>query len=178
MTRQNDDDARPALVLVIGPIASGKSTVAQLLGSRLREAGERVAVVGLDEIAEMALPTLPGWDVAASIFASVVGQWVETALDVVVAEGPSDVEEVGQVLAAVPAEVRVVSVVLTSDVHIALERAQADPTRGISRDPDFLGRMYREWAQVRPQLASDVGIDTGVTSLEETIAAIRTHLGR
>ncbi|WP_454294037.1 AAA family ATPase [Salana multivorans] len=178
MTRQNDDDARLTLVLVIGPIASGKSTVARLLGARLREAGERVAVVGLDEIAEMALPTLPGWDVASGVFASVVGQWLGTALDVVVAEGPGNPDEVGQVLAAVPAGVHVVSIVLTSELDVALARAQADPTRGISQNPDFLGRMYQEWAADRPLLTADLTIDTGTTTLEDSVAAIRAHLAR
>lgn len=167
----------PTLVLVVGPIAAGKSTVARRLADDLRADGRRVALVGLDEVAEMALPTLPGWDVAAAVFASVVGQWLRTELDVVVAEGPGDPDEVAGVMAVVPAGTRVVSAVLTSDFDVALARAQADPTRGISRDPDFLGRIYAGWREHWPRLHADVAVDTGETSLDAAVTAIRATLG-
>ncbi len=64
-----------AFVLLVGPQASGKSTVARALCKELRQQGELVALVELDQIAEMALPTLPSWDTAARIFAMVAGEW-------------------------------------------------------------------------------------------------------
>ena len=39
---------RPELIVIVGPIAAGKSTLAAEVGQRLRERGEAVAVVGLD----------------------------------------------------------------------------------------------------------------------------------
>ena len=39
-----------ALVVINGPIAAGKSTVAQALGRRLRQTGHPAAVVDLDEL--------------------------------------------------------------------------------------------------------------------------------
>lgn len=64
-----------ALLVIAGPQASGKSTVARALADDLRAHGKSVALVALDDIAEMALPTLPEWDAAHGIFASVVAQW-------------------------------------------------------------------------------------------------------
>lgn len=61
------------LVIVAGPQASGKSTLAAALSAELRHRGERVALVELDQIAEMAIPTLPSWDVAHHIFESTTG---------------------------------------------------------------------------------------------------------
>lgn len=41
------------LVIIVGPIASGKSTVANGVATELRESGEAVAVVDLDDVVEM-----------------------------------------------------------------------------------------------------------------------------
>ena len=58
------------LVLLVGPQASGKSTLATALSEELRRRGELVALVELDQIAAMALPTLPNWDIATHILGS------------------------------------------------------------------------------------------------------------
>lgn len=47
-----------ALIIIVGPQASGKSTLAAALSRKLRDQGEDVALVELDQIAAMALPTL------------------------------------------------------------------------------------------------------------------------
>lgn len=166
----------PALVLIVGPIAGGKSTVAAALAARLRARGEQVALVGLDEIAEMALPTLPNWDDAHAIFSSVVGQWLRTPLTVVVAEGPSNRAEIHRLLCQVPDGVDLLTTVLTSDYDVAIARALADPTRGVSKDPEFLSRVYDEWRQEMPAIARDVLIDTGVTPVEQSVDRLSTAL--
>lgn len=167
--------ARPVLVLIIGPIAGGKSALAAALTDQLRQDGRQVALVGLDEIAAMALPTLPDWQDAHTIHASVVGQWLRTSLDVVVAEGPESREQVQLVLDQVPAQTQVLKVIVTIDHEIALARAQADPTRGISKQPEFLSRVHREWQAEWPLIECDVIIDTGLTALADSVAAV---LGR
>jgi adenylylsulfate kinase-like enzyme len=45
-------NAVPTLVVIVGPIASGKSTVADALGERFRASGRQVAVLDLDELVE------------------------------------------------------------------------------------------------------------------------------
>jgi adenylylsulfate kinase-like enzyme len=76
------------LVVIVGPFAAGKSTLAAEVGRRLRERGEAVAVVGLDRVAEMALPSLE-WAWAHQVHAQLVRDWLSTPVRTVVAEGPA-----------------------------------------------------------------------------------------
>lgn len=172
------------LVLVQGPIAVGKSALARALTARLRRDGARVALVELDQIAEMALPTLPDWADAHRIFCSVVAQWLGTPPDVVVAEGVGSPEEAAALHAAVadargapPDGEPTLSVVLTVAYATALERALADPTRGISRDPAFLRREYDRWDRVREEMPADLRLDTSAATLEECVEAVLGRLG-
>jgi hypothetical protein len=168
----------PTLVLVVGPIAGGKSTVSRALAQRLRQDGEQVALVELDQIAEMAMPTLPDWGIAHSIFGSVVGQWLRGPLSVVVAEGPGSESEVRGVLAEVSRASRVVTVILTSTFEVAYSRALEDPTRGISRERHFLLAEFDRWARDMLHIERDLLIDTGCTSVDESVALICGALER
>ena len=49
----------PRLMMITGPIASGKSTLASLVAEGARQRGLTVALTDLDGVAEMALPSLP-----------------------------------------------------------------------------------------------------------------------
>lgn len=152
---------RRRLVLIIGPIASGKSTLAGEVADQLRAAGEAVAVVGLDTIAEMALPTLPDWAWAHDIHGQVVAAWLATPIPTVIAEGPASQTEVEELLRHVPEDVAARRVLLVSSYGVALERATADPTRGISKDPEFLAGVYRQFATDRSRIAHDLRLDSG-----------------
>jgi hypothetical protein len=46
----NVSSTPPTLVIIVGPIASGKSTLAAKLGARLRTTGRPVAVVDIDDV--------------------------------------------------------------------------------------------------------------------------------
>lgn len=109
-----------------------------------------MALVELDQIAEMALPTLPSWDTAARIFAIVAGEWARADLTCVIAEGIASQDEVSIVLDHTPAAAAVVTVVMTTPFVAALPRAQADVTRGASRDRDWLATVTRSggWRSV------------------------------
>ncbi|MCY7286852.1 MAG: hypothetical protein LH624_01005 [Cryobacterium sp.] len=126
----------------------------------------------LDHIAEMALPTLPDWSAAHTIFISVVGQWLSTPLTVVVAEGPGSKAEVGALIDAIPRTTPVVISVLTSSLTVAFERASADPSRGISRERPFLSAEFARWAKEMPRMDHDVVIDTGTTSIEDSVGLL------
>jgi hypothetical protein len=45
-----------------------------------------------------------------------------------------------------------------------LVRVTADPTRGRSRDPDFLGAMYRRFHEALPAMAYDLRLDSEESS--------------
>lgn len=167
---------KPAVVLVllIGPQASGKSTVAAALGEELRRQGELVALVELDQIAAMALPTLPSWDTAARIFALVAGEWARADLTCVIAEGISSQGEVSTLLDQVPAAAVVVTVAMSTPFETALVRAQADltRTRGMSRDRSWLSDRYDEWSTEVSRISADVLLDARALSVDQGVALI------
>ena len=154
---------RPRLVVIVGPIAAGKSTLAADVGRRLRERGESVAVVGLDSVAEMAQPTLD-WDWAHEVHAHVVGAWLATSVRTVIAEGPSTPAELDLLMRCVPGHVAVLTVVLVTRWDVALERALQDPDRGLSRDPGFLRGDHDRFERGRRHLKGDLTLDSAVTT--------------
>ena len=155
------------LVLIIGPIASGKSTLANTLADKLRSSGEAVAVVGLDTVAEMALPTLAEWTWAHEVHGQLVGAWLEKPIPTVIAEGPETPEEIEQIMRHVGSDVSVLKVLITTRYETALARAVQDPTRGLSKDPEFLWRMHRRFEQTRSDIAHDMKFDTEELSSDD-----------
>lgn len=161
------------LIVLVGPQASGKSTLASSLGTDLRQRGERVAVVELDQIAAMALPTLPSWDVAHRVFQTVTGMWLRAGLSHVIAEGSGSAEEVRGLLDHAPPDAVVVTVATTAPFEVALSRAQADPTRGVSKQRDFLSRVYAAWPDELEAIDADLVIDTNAVTLAGGLDAVR-----
>jgi len=165
-----------AVVVIAGPQASGKSTLAAALTGELRKGGELVALVELDQIAAMALPTLPSWDAAHQIFESVTGMWARTGLTCVVAEGSGTQDEVLKLLSQAPAGAAAVTVVTTAPFEVAFDRAQADPTRGISKEREFLSGVYERWAHEVARIDPDVLIDTNTVPIELGVDHVRNAI--
>lgn len=170
----NRQPAPTRLLLIVGPIAAGKSTIARALTAALRDTGQQIALVELDTIADMARPTLPDWADVHRIFASVTAQWLEAGLDLVIAEGPGSRQEVEKVRRSVPAGTSVVTVVLTSSFEIAISRALSDSSRGVSRDEEFLAQEYRRWADELPRIEHELLLDTGIAAPETALRKIRS----
>lgn len=147
---------RTRLVIITGPIASGKSTLAAELTRLLRGTGLSVVLIGLDTVAGMALPTLPDWKWVHAIHAQLIGAWLATGIDLLVDEGTSSPDEVHQVLGQVPTGADVFHVLLTADLDASLTRAQADPGRGVSKDPDFLRADHNTYFRHLPDLPCDL----------------------
>jgi hypothetical protein len=76
----------PELVVIVGPIASGKSTVAGALGRRFMAAGRAVAVLDLDDVVD----TIGGFGdltpqrfrQAQVVYGQLVGAWLRQSFDV------------------------------------------------------------------------------------------------
>lgn len=162
-----------AVVVIAGPQASGKSTLAAALTDELRKGGELVALVELDQIAAMALPTLPSWETAHQIFESVTGMWAKTSLTCVVAEGSGTQDEVLKLLRQAPAGAAVVTVATTAPFEVAFDRAQADPTRGISKEREFLSGVYERWAHEADRIDPDVLIETNTVPINLSVDHVR-----
>lgn len=155
------------LLVIVGPIASGKSTLASQVADLLRSAGEAVAVVGLDTVAEMALPTLGDWAWAHEVHGRVVGAWLATPIPTVIAEGPETPAEADQLMRHVPHDVSVLTVLLVTRYETALKRAIADSGRGVSKDPAFLAKMYQRFENQLHDIAYDLRLDSGESSPDE-----------
>jgi adenylylsulfate kinase-like enzyme len=172
-------DAQTPLVLVVivGPQASGKSTLATALSAEMRRRGESVALVELDQIAAMALPTLPDWDLAHQIFESVTGQWARAGLTCVIAEGSGSQGEVSRLHAQVPDSAVTTTVAVTAPFAVALARAQRDPSRGVSREYEFLSAVYERWPAEMARIDADLEVDTNELSIEQTVECVRAVIG-
>jgi hypothetical protein len=71
----------------------------------------------------------------------------------VVAHGPFfSRDEVGPLLAAVPAEVAARWALLLAPFEVALARVSGDPDRGLSKDEDFLRGTHARFHELRHEL--------------------------
>jgi shikimate kinase len=169
-------DRERAAIVICGPIASGKSTLAKAVARELEQRGLTAATVDLDLVYEMlehasalSKDDQPTWSRARRVAAGLTDALLDDGLDVVVAEGDflEEVEraEFGGALRA-PATLRFVT--LSVALETALVRVQQDPTRVLSRDPVFLTRHYEELAgAVRTRPDGDLCVDTGSYTVGE-----------
>jgi hypothetical protein len=158
------------LILLTGPIASGKSTVAGALGDRLRTAGRSVAVIDLDDL----VLSIGGWrdlswerfDQSFDVFGHLVSAWLSKGLDVV-AHGPLfEKNAMEAVLRGVPAEVPTFRVLLLTTYEVALQRVAGDPERDLSKDAERLRASYeRAMPMLEALPPADWTFDTTNTDL-------------
>ena len=133
------------LVVITGPIASGKSTVAGLLAERCASQGWSVASADLDDVAfaQGGCPDLEEfWRRAGVAHVGLVRGWLASGTKVVIAHGPFfESRSYDSLRAATSPKSRLHHVLLTVRFDIALKRVTADPVRppsAWSRNPDFL----------------------------------------
>lgn len=166
----------PSLIVIAGPQASGKSTLARTLVDHLREDGERAALVELDQIAGMALPTLPSWQRAHELFEAVTAMWARSELTCVIAEGSGSADEVARLLRQAPHGAATLSVATTTTLETAFARAQADPSRGVSKQLAFLREVYDAWPPEIERMRPAVVVDTGAAPLHDCVARVEAAL--
>jgi hypothetical protein len=164
----------PDLVVIVGPIASGKSTVSSGLAARLRETGRAVAELDLDDVVETigGFVELPPerFRQAQLVYGQLVGAWLRQGVDVI-AHGPFfDPDEQAALLHAVPHGITPRRVLLLARYEIALARVTADPTRIVSRQPEFLRRTYDRVDSLLPTMpSSDWIFDTSTMTCHDII---------
>jgi Mrp family chromosome partitioning ATPase len=174
----------PVLVVVIGPIASGKGTVAGALGDRFRQAGRAVALLDLDDVVDTVGGfvglTTERFQQAQTVHGQLVGAWLDQGFDVI-AHGPFfEPQEQEALLHAVPEGIELRRVLLLATHEVALERVVADPARKLSKHPGLLRRAYDRVESLLPTMPpSDWTFDTITTSwqaiVNELTAAILTE---
>jgi adenylylsulfate kinase-like enzyme len=155
------------IVVITGPIASGKSTVAREALQQLERRGVRAAVIDLDAVHDEVIaggsPSGDAtWTLARQRAASQAKALTADGVTVVIAEGSFNLPIDRAVFAEnLDVDEPLAYVTLEVSFEEALRRAQRDPTRGRSRDPAFLASHFasrREVLAAPP--ATDLVIDT------------------
>lgn len=137
------------VVVISGPIASGKSTLGRAVAARLEEVrGTASAVVDLDLIYEMLDPRRRPksdehlWTRARRIGGRLASDLLHDGCAVVVEGDLASDDALREFETELPRHASPWLVMLNVDLETALERVEADPTRGISREVTFLSRHY------------------------------------
>jgi adenylylsulfate kinase-like enzyme len=167
------------VIVITGPIASGKSTVARELARELERTQVRVSVIDLDILHDMlvgdgAASDDATWALARHAAATQVNTFLEDGVTVVVAEGSFNTPDARAAFTRhLDAIDEPLFVTLRVSYEEALRRAQRDPTRGRSRDPAFLGRYFSDVSQALETVpATDLVIDTEEMPVSAAAAAI------
>ena len=132
------------LIVISGPIASGKSTVARELARDLEQVGTRAEVIDLDLLHDM-----------------------------LIADGSMSDDSTWTLARRAVATLANTFLTLRVSFEEALRRAQAGPTRGRSRDPRVLAPYFAAVRPVLDTIpATDVVIDTERTAPASAAACI------
>src|SRR3954452_9258210 len=172
----------PELVILTGPIAAGKNTVAEWLTQLLTGRGRTVVVVDVDDVAAMV--KAPGaaeaglWFAAHESHGALIGQWMRSAVDYVVAVGPIySTDEQAALTRTLPDDAAAVWVVIDAPVSVTLARAQTEPERGLSRDPEFHRAAHQRFRELLPRIPTDKVFDSAELTAEQIAAAVADTLG-
>jgi adenylylsulfate kinase-like enzyme len=182
VTKRNEG-AEPSLQLIIvigGPIASGKSTLGVAVAREFERRGLATATIDLDLIYEMLEHTsarksdAATWSRARRMAGALTGAFLEEGVSVVVAEGDFlDERSRAEFVSMLHPYARVRFVTLTVELPTALLRVEQDLTRGISQDRRFLTGHYEELTEtlrVRPE--HDLCLDTGDITVQQAAESI------
>jgi adenylylsulfate kinase-like enzyme len=171
------------VIVITGPIASGKSTIARGLARELGRRHIRAAIIDLDILNEM-LETDgsesgdAGWALARRAAAALANTFLEIGVAVVVDGSfnrPGHRDDFAEHL---DARVDPLYVTLRVSYEEALRRAQGDPTRGMSRDPAFLGPYFTSVGHgLETVPVTDIVIDTEQMSATSAVMAIARIIG-
>jgi len=167
-----------ALMVINGPIAAGKSTVAQALGRQLRQHGHPTAVVDLDELYSMMSAKPLGrsqiWHRARLAAAALTDCFLSSGIEIVVVEGPFwDESERAPFLSALTGSGSPLFVTLLVSYDVAYRRVQGNSGRTRSRCPDFLRRNNEDFAARLDSLrATDLVLDSDVNTPQQLVTTI------
>lgn len=157
----------PILITITGPIAAGKNTVAELLADHVLRTGRTVVVADLDDVADM-LRMPPGdskgrlWFRAHQAHGALVGQWMESDVDVVISVGPIyTVEEQNALYGRLPADARPLRILIDAPLSATWQRVTAQVQRGASRQRDFHESAHARYRSLHDQIPADLTFDSG-----------------
>jgi adenylylsulfate kinase-like enzyme len=171
----------PQLVVLTGPIAAGKTSVATELARRLTGRGHLVVVADVDDVAAMVGPPGAGavglWFAAHEAHGALVAQWMRSAVDHIVAVGPIYThEEQAALTRTLPAGATPLWVVIDAPVSVTMTRAENDPARGLSRNIEFHQAAHRRFRELAPKIPASATFDSSALGPDDIAAAIEDLL--
>ena len=166
------------LLVISGPIAAGKSTVASALAAAFRDSGRSVAVVDLDRLYMMLDDRPPMSDPSQSrearrAAAALTDHFVLEGIELVVVEGTFwRTSEREQLTTARTTLVQPMFVTLRVSVDEALRRVQSDSSRRASRNPAILRASHAAFGAVTPILTDAIIDSSSLTTAAVTVAVM------
>ncbi len=171
----------PILITIVGPIAAGKNTVADLVTERCVETGRTVVVADVDDVALMLRPTARRaelWLAAHRAHGALVGQWMQSTVDVVVALGPIyDKDEQDALYGHLPIAGAMCRVLIDAPLATTWQRVSADSSRGGSRQREFHERAHARYRSLLAGVPVDLKFDSSRSSAAEIAGAICQAVG-
>jgi thymidylate kinase len=177
---------KPLLVVLNGPIGSGKTTVSVAVAGLAERTDHRAATIDVDEVWAMVDHQRPRrggadvWSLARRGVAALADAFFADGVEVVIVNGPFyEPIERAQLLdhLATPADVRYVT--LTVSFEEALKRTQADPDprRDTSRQRNWLLKHHERAASLfEPLRGTDLIVDTDARTLDQVARRIAASL--
>lgn len=167
-----------SLIVINGPIGSGKSTVAQVLAERFRQHGRTTAAFDLDELYVMMSSKPMGdpnaWLRARRAAAALTDSFFSSGVEIVILEGPfwDKAERTAfQDNLTWSGEPFFVTLLISYDE--AFRRVRRDTTRGISRTPEFLKKNHADFeAILEPLKLTDLVLDSTRQTAQQLATAI------
>jgi adenylylsulfate kinase-like enzyme len=137
------------VILISGPIASGKSALAKAVAQELQRRGRSAATIDLDIVYDMLEPNTGSKDDAASWLrarraaAALTDEFFAQGMETVIVDGPFFTpEERDSYARYLRTEAELRCVTLTVSLEEAARRAEKDATRTVSRQREFLKRHH------------------------------------
>ena len=172
-----------SLIVINGPIAAGKSAVAQVLAQQLRQRERPTAVVDLDLLYRMMSDTKPmadpsTWLRARRAAAALTDCFLSSGVQAVIVEGQFwNKQERAPFLNMLnwAGDPRFVTLLVSYEE--AFRRVQGDPTRTTSRSPDFLRTNHANFeANLGSLKLTDLVLDSTSQTTQQLGTAILKQL--
>jgi hypothetical protein len=171
----------PVLKSIVGPIAAGKSTVAELVAERCVETGRTVVVADVDDVAFMLRPPARRaelWLAAHRAHGALVAQWMQSKVDVVVALGPIyDEDEQEALYGQLPVGETPCRVLIDAPLATTWQRVSADNSRGGSRQREYHESAHARYRSLLPGVPVDLTLDSSRSSAAQIADAISRAIG-
>ena len=171
----------PILITIVGPIAAGKNTVAELVAERCVGTGRTVVVADVDDVAFMLRPRARRaglWLAAHRAHGALVADWMQSKVDVVVALGPIyDEDEQEALYGQLPIGETLCRVLIDAPLPTTWQRVSADSSRGGSRKWEFHESAHARYRSLLPGIPVDLRFDSSRSSAAEIADSICRTVG-